>query len=105
MSFRLMDRIQPKWINLAIALKFPPHKINTFKRETDPVITLLCEWLTGGDKDEDPRSVLVTWGALITALQNAGLEEEAKIIEKQFLVTMSVQEPVSRKSIFCLTLF
>ena len=95
MSFRLMDRIQPKWINLAIALKFPLHKINSFKRETDPVITLLCEWLI------DPRSVLVTWGTLITALQNAGLEEEAKIIEKHCLVTMTVQEPVSRKSLFC----
>ena len=98
--FRLMDRIQPKWTKLAIALKFPSHRINTFELKVDPVFTLLSEWLRGSTKDEDPSSV-VTWGTLITALRYAGLEEEAEIIEKQFLVTMAVQEPVSQKSMFC----
>ena len=100
MYFRLMDRIQPKWTKLAIALKFPPYRINTFELKVDPVFTLLCEWLRGGNKDEDSRSV-VTWGTLITALRYAGLEEEAEIIEKQFLVTMAhVQKPVSQ-GLFC----
>ena len=103
MYFRLMDRIRPKWIDLAIALKFPLHMINTFELKTNPVFTLLCEWLRGSIMDEDPSSV-VTWGTLITALRHAGLEEEAEIIEKQFLVTMAVQKPVSRKSMFCCTL-
>ena len=97
--FRLMDRIQPKWTKLAIALKFPSHKINSFKHEIEPVFTLLSEWLKGGNKDEDPSSV-VTWGTLITALRYAGLEEEAEIIE-QFFVTKADQEPVSQKGLFC----
>ena len=100
MYFRLMDRIKPKWNKLAIALKFPPHRIDTFDLQTDPVYTLLCEWLKGDNKDVDPSSV-VTWGTLITALRYAGFEEEAKIIEKQFFVTVAVQEPVSQKSLFC----
>ena len=97
--FRLMDRIQPKWTKLAIALKFPSHRINTFELKVDPVFTLLCEWLRGGNKDEDPRSV-ITWGTLITALQYAGLEEEAEIIKKQFFVTKADQEPVLQKGLF-----
>ena len=102
--FRLMDRIQPKWTKLAIALKFPSHKINTFKLETEPVFTLLSEWLKGGNRNEDPSSV-VTWGTLITALRYAGLEEEAEIIEKQFFETMAVQEPVSQKGPLCMLNF
>ena len=100
MYFRLMERIQPKWTKLAIALKFPSHKINTFKHETDSVYALLSEWLRGGNKDEDARTV--TWGTLIVALRHAGLEEEAGIIEEQFFVSMAVQEPVLQKSMFCL---
>ena len=98
-SFRLMERIQPKCTNLAIALKFPLHKINTIKHESDSVYTLLSEWLSESNKDEDPRPV--TWDTLIAALRHAGLGEEAEIVEKQFFVTMAVQEPVSRKGMFC----
>ena len=98
-SFRLMDRIEPKWINLAIALKFPAYRINVYELKTNPVYTLLSEWLKGGNKDEDSRSI--TWGTLITALRSAGLEEEAEIIEKQFVGTVAVQEPISQKSLFC----
>ena len=101
--FRLVDRIRPKWINLAIALKFPPYRIDTLKCESDTVYTLLREWLRGANKDEDPKSV-VTWSTLITALQYAGLEEEAEIIEKQFFVTMGDQELVSQKGLICRTL-
>ena len=100
MYFRLMDRIEGKWTNLAIALKFSLHKINTFEVKPNPVLTLLCEWLRGSTMDDD-LSPVVTWGTLTTALRYAGFEEEAEIIEKQFFETVAVEEPVSQKSLFC----
>ena len=80
--FRLMDRIKPRVTRLAIALNFPDHIIADMKTDSDPVYFLLTKWLRGDNQEEDSRPL--TWGTLITALGEAGLMEEAKILEEQF---------------------
>ena len=47
---------------------------------------LFSEWLRGGNQEQDQRPL--TWGALITALQHAGLIEEVKILEEHFIATV-----------------
>ena len=81
-QFRLMERMRPQARQVAIALGFPHHDITTINRTSDPVYYLLSKWLQGGNpKDQRP----LTWATLITALQDAGVNEEACILE-QYLV-------------------
>ena len=79
---RLMDRLKPPqhWRSLAIALKFPYHKIATIKSKDDPVFCLLNEWLQGANHDNDQRPV--TWRTLIEALRHANVHAEAYELEK-----------------------
>ena len=98
-DFRLVDRIQPKWTRLAIALRFPMYKVQTFESKADPVIILLGEWLQRGNK-EDPRPV--TWATLIESLNHADLKEEADIVEQ--IMTQTAHKPQSGKSQFCFAL-
>lgn len=76
---RLVDRIQPKWYEFAVSLRFPLHRIQSIKREDNPVVSLLIEWLQGGNMTEDRRPV--TWATFIEALHHAGLKEEANIMQ------------------------
>ena len=80
--FRLMDRLQPHWKNLAIALRFPQYKITTMEHKENPVLYLLNEWLREANKEEDKRPV--TWRILIEALHEANNHEEAAFLEKHF---------------------
>ena len=84
-SFRLMDRIKPQVTGLAIALNFPNYVINNLETKQDPVFYLLEEWLRGDNQEHDSRPL--TWGTLITALGEAGLLEEVKILEQHFVAT------------------
>ena len=81
-QFRLMERMRPHVRNVAIALGFPPHDITTMDHMSDPVYYILSKWLQEANQ-EDQRPV--TWGTLITALQDAGIYEEVRIL-KQYLV-------------------
>ena len=80
--FRLMERMRPYIRQVAIALSFPHHDITTMNRTSDPVYYLLSKWLQGNNQ-EDQRPV--TWRTLITALQDAGVYEEAHILNKYFV--------------------
>ena len=84
-NFRLMDRIKPRLTEMAIALDFPGYVIDVLGENPNPVYYLLSQWLEGRNQEHDSRPL--TWGTLITALQHAGLLEEAKILEQHFLVT------------------
>ena len=89
--FRLMDRITPRVTQLAIALCFPQHIIDVLEtKKGGPVYYVLSEWLRGGNQEYDQRPL--TWGTLITALQHAGLLEEAEIVKKYVLATPLVNE-------------
>ena len=78
-KFRLRDRLQPRWKELAIALGFPEHSIATMEREDQPVYYLFREWLREANLDEDSRPL--TWRTLITALRDANIQEEANTLE------------------------
>ena len=95
--FRLMDQIKPRVARLAITLRFPPHIRANLKTELDPVYYLLDEWLRGGNQEHDSRPL--TWGTLITALEEAGLLEEVKILEEHFVAVPLTAEPPSAVSL------
>lgn len=92
--FRLMDRLQPHWKSLAIALRFPQHKISNMEHNDNPVLYLLKEWLRGANKEEDRRPV--TWETLIEALREANNHEEADILEKHLVPTERCASVVSQ---------
>ena len=95
--FRLMERLQPLWRHLAIALKFPQHKIKTMEHNDDSVFDLLNEWLHGANMEEDMRPV--TWGTLIEALREANYHEEADILKKCLVLTeRGASVPVASQS-------
>ena len=78
-TFRLTDRLEAYWKQVAIALNFPDYRIRVFAKETKPVYHVLTDWLRGANMEEDRRPL--TWETLITALQEAKLHEEAKLLE------------------------
>ena len=89
---RLMDRIRPRVTDLAVALGFPRHVIDIMETKRDQVLYILGEWLEGRNQENDQRPL--SWGTMIIALQHAGLIEEARILEKHFISTVS---PVSER--------
>lgn len=76
-----MDRIKPHFLHVAIALKIPRHFINSIRTEDDPVYHLLDVWLQGGANPEEDNQRSITWATLISALKEANVQEEAKILE------------------------
>ena len=83
-QIRIMDQIKPHWIQLAIALKFPPYAIATMERKGDPVYYLLSEWLQEATKKEDHRPV--TWRTLIESLRHANLQQEATVLDEHCMI-------------------
>lgn len=81
-TFRLMEQLKPHILNVAIALRFPEHKIAEMRdvAHKNQVYNVLTYWLQGGNMEEDPRPV--TWKTLITALKDANLQADATILEK-----------------------
>ena len=82
--FRLMERLQVRWKNLAIALKFSLHSIEAIERNKDSIYKLLSDWLQGANMEEDTRPV--TWRTLIEALREAKIHDEADTLEKHFVL-------------------
>ena len=76
-----MDRIKPHLIPVAIALRIPRHFINSIRTEDDPVYKILDLWLQGKANPEEDSLSLITWATLISALKEANVQEEAKILE------------------------
>ena len=82
-----MDRIRPRVTGLAIALGFPQHIIDILETKQEPVYYLLKEWLNGRNQEVDSRKL--TWATLITALGEAGLLEEVKVLQERFVAAAS----------------
>ena len=84
-DFRLIDRVKTYWWNLAVALKFPSNEIASMEHKDDNsrVHYIFHEWLRGANHDKDSKPV--TWATLITALKNANIQQEAKILEEHFV--------------------
>lgn len=79
--FRLMERLKPHILDVAIALRFPRHKLAVIRdAHKDQVYDVLSYWLQGANKEEDPRPV--TWKTLITVLKDANMQEDARVLEK-----------------------
>ena len=79
-----MDRIKPHLTRVGIALRIPRHNlaaIRQMKSEDDAVYTLLDAWLHGQDDLEEDNQRPITWATLISALKEANVQEEAKILE------------------------
>ena len=60
----------------------PQHNISIMTRKIDPVYYLLSKLLEGTNSEEQRP---VTWRTLITALQDAEVFEEARILKKYFV--------------------
>ena len=84
-DFRLKNQVKPYWRDLAVALKFPLNEIAIMEHKDDNsrVHYLFHEWLRGANHEKDSRPV--TWATLITALKNANIQQEAKILEEHFV--------------------
>ena len=100
--FRLMDRIKPRVTSLAIALGFPPYMIDDLKTKHDPVYEFLTQWLRGGIQDHDSRPL--TWGTLITALEEAAFMEEVTVLHKMVAVASPVTEMTVPSELTCMQL-
>lgn len=106
-DFRLMDRIKPRLIEMAIALGFPQHVINILREKPKPVFYLLSEWLEGRNPNysSDTKPPL-TWATLISALQHAGLMEEVEILEQHFIVRpVATVSQTSKQLVFVLIVY
>ena len=95
---RLMEQVRPHWRILAIALKFPQHEIAALEHKDDPVYYLLSEWLRGANMKNDPRPV--TWRTLVTALDDANIQDVATVLESHF-----IQIEIPKAGKFCTTIF
>ena len=84
-DFRLKDQVKPYWRDLAVALNFPPYEIAIMEDKDDNsrVLYLFQEWLREANQERDSRPV--TWATFITALKNANIQQEAKILEEHFV--------------------
>lgn len=80
--FRLMERLKPHILDVAIALRFPEHKLAVIRdaAHKDQVYDVLSYWLQGANMEEDSRPV--TWKTLITVLKDANMQEDARVLVK-----------------------
>ena len=87
-QFRLIDRIKPRkyWRSVARALNFPSYSIETAKDNEDEAAEwIMDEWLRGANASQDDRPI--TWGTLLTALDEANMREEVDILLKYIIIS------------------
>ena len=67
---------------MAIALRIPHHIRNSIRSEDDhAVYKILDLWLQGKANPEEDNQRPITWATFISALKEANVQEEAKILE------------------------
>ena len=74
-SLRIMEKVTPKWKQVAIALGFNGSKIKTIemgalRQPEDACLSMFSDWLDGGHDLQPP-----TWDILIQSLRAANLPE------------------------------
>ena len=87
-DFQLIDRVKPYYRDLATVLMLNSQDEiyimdHICEDDASRVMHLLSEWLRGANQEKDSRPV--TWATLITALKDADIQEEAKILEEHFV--------------------
>jgi hypothetical protein len=80
-SLRIMERVTPKWKQVAIALGFNGSRIEAIemgalRQPEDACLKMFTEWLAGGHDLRPP-----TWDALIHSLGAANLTEIADLLK------------------------
>ena len=94
-SVRIMEKVIPKWKQVAIALGFNGSKIKmiemgALRQPEDACLSMFSDWLDGGHDLQPP-----TWDILIQSLRAANLPEIAdllKIIEIVSFIIIKVYE-------------
>ena len=80
-SLRIMERVTPKWKQVAIALGFNGSRIEAIemgalRQPEDACLKIFTGWLAGGHDLKPP-----TWDALIQSLTAANLPEIADLLK------------------------
>ena len=80
-SLRIMERVTPKWKQVAIALGFNGSRIEAIEmgapwRPQDACLKMFTDWLAGGHDLRPP-----TWDVLIQSLRAANLSEIADLLK------------------------
>ncbi len=78
---RIMERVTPKWKQLAVALGFSGPRIDmiemaALRQPEDACLRMFTKWLDGGHDLKPP-----TWDALIQSLRAANLPEIAELLK------------------------
>ena len=86
-SVRIMERVTPKWKQVAIALGFNGPRIEAIEmgapwRPEDACLKMFTDWLAGGHDLRPP-----TWDVLIQSLRAANLPEITDLLK--FIKTVS----------------
>lgn len=78
--YRVMEKLQPVWRDLATALDFAPETIQVLatKAPKDSLFDLLTGWLGGNNMERDDSPL--TWGTLVKAMQRANIQEVADFL-------------------------
>ena len=80
-SLRIMEKVTPKWKQVAIALGFNGSKIKTIemgalRQPEDACLSMFSDWLAGGHDLQPP-----TWDILIQSLRAANLPEIVDLLK------------------------
>ena len=80
-SVRIMEKVIPKWKQMAIALGFNGSRIEAIemgalRQPEDACLKMFTDWLAGGHDLRPP-----TWGVLIQSLRAANLPEIADLLK------------------------
>jgi hypothetical protein len=80
-SLRIMERVTPKWKQVAIALGFNGSRIEAIEmgahyQPGDACLKVFTDWLAGGHNLKSP-----TWDALLQSLRAANLPEIADLLK------------------------
>jgi hypothetical protein len=78
---RIMERVTPKWKQVAVALGFNGSRIEaiemgTLRQPEDACLKMFTDWLAGGHDLKPP-----TWDALIQSLRATNLPEIADLLK------------------------
>ena len=90
-ELRIMEKVAPKWKQVAIALGFDGARIETIemgalRQPEDASLKMFTDWLAGGHDLKPP-----TWNILIQPLRAAKLMETADLLDRTIdIVSMKI---------------
>ena len=103
-SVRIMERVTPKWKQVAIALGFNGSRIEAvdmgaFHQPGDACLKMFTDWLAGGHDLQPP-----TWDVLIQSLTAANLTDIADLLNGTIEI-VSLTSIKKNYSSHCITIF